>query len=75
MTQTKKPKKWVTLTERADVAGEVRTPEEGSILIDGTRADELIGQKKAKASQAPKAVDMTSSSSEDAAAAAEQSPA
>lgn len=36
------PRKWITLTERVDINGEVRRPEERAILVDGERAAELL---------------------------------
>lgn len=52
----KKPaaRKWISLKERADIAGEVRTPEEGAIFVPADRAYALIKERKAAAASAPK---------------------
>lgn len=46
-------KKWIILSERADISGEVRRPEERAILVDHERADELIGEGKASEAAEP----------------------
>jgi hypothetical protein len=49
-------KKFITLTERADINGEVRLPEEGAIAVPTKRANELLAAGKARAvdSKVPK---------------------
>lgn len=53
MTKANLGRKWITLKERAEIAGEIRRPEEGSIFVPAARADELVAQRKAVAASAP----------------------